>query len=115
MSISRFLTLAAVSALSLAGCAATGGSRPAHPLLGSGRGIDHATVLTRDLASTSSMYTNSLGFTVTPYDKYENGFENAGADGVIREGLWGDPRRTPGGNLGILRMHLDRASVGCTC
>ena len=75
--INRCLFVIAFAALALVGCAASGGTKTTHPLLGSGRGIDHATVLTRDLARTSSIYTNSLGFTVTPYSKYENGFENA--------------------------------------
>lgn len=75
--INRFLPVAAFAALVLAGCAGHGGTKMAHPLLGSGNGIDHATVLTRNLSSTSSVYTDSLGFTVTPYSKYENGFENS--------------------------------------
>lgn len=66
-----------LASLCLVGCAASGGTRTPHPLLGNGRGIDHATILTRDLASTSSVYKTRLGFTVTPYSKYDFGFENA--------------------------------------
>lgn len=75
--ILRCLSVIAFATVALVGCAASGGTPSAHPLLGSGRGIDHATVLTRDLAATSSIYSDRLGFTVTPYRKYDNGFENA--------------------------------------
>ena len=71
------LSLLGCASLALAACASTDADAPLHPLIGSGHGIDHATVLTRDLAATSLKYTDELGFTVTPYDKYENGFENA--------------------------------------
>lgn len=91
--LNGFFPAAALLAGVLAGCAATGAGKEVHPLLGSGRGIDHATVLTRDLAAISSVYRDRLGFTVTPYSKYDNGFENAviyfGDTGKTYLELWG--------------------------
>lgn len=42
---------------------------------GSGRGVDHATVLSKSLVTLSRTYAD-LGFTVFPYDSYESGFES---------------------------------------
>lgn len=111
--IKRCVSALPLAATLLIGCTASGGARTAHPLLGSGNGIDHATVLTRDLAGTSSLYTSSLGFTVTPYSKYENGFENAvmyfgDAEKTYLE-LWGvhDPAVAAKGPMGSVLAERD--------
>lgn len=45
-------------------------------LIGAGRGIDHVTIMTADLATARASYA-ALGFTVTPYGQFPDGFENA--------------------------------------
>lgn len=92
MSIRRLLLCAfGAATLAMTGCRTTAPAQMGHPLLGSGHGIDHATLLTRDLKTTSTVYADELGFTITPYEKYENGFENAVAyfEGNTYLELWG--------------------------
>lgn len=58
------------------------------PLLGSGHGIDHVTILTNDLASAADEYAKRLGFTVGPARAFSFGFEGANiyfADGTYIE------------------------------
>ena len=60
---------------------------PDHPVLGSGNGVDHTTLLTHSLVRTSRAFTD-LGFTVSPLASYDNGFENSTiwfADGTYLE------------------------------
>jgi hypothetical protein len=71
----RLAAIAALASLALGSCSTLDPSAP-NPVIGSGRGLDHATVLTRSLAGASATYA-SLGFKVTPYRKYDNGFESA--------------------------------------
>ncbi len=68
--------LAVAASVTGAGCALTGGIA-SNDLLGSGRGIDHATVLTQRLATTSAVFADQLGFTVTPRGDQGNGFESS--------------------------------------
>jgi hypothetical protein len=67
--VAMFMTFSAVPA---------GGSADAenHPVIGSGEGVDHGTLLTRSLVRTSRVFAD-LGFTVSPIGSYDNGFENS--------------------------------------
>lgn len=58
------------------------------PLLGSGRGVDHVTVLTNDVTKAAEEYATRLGFTVGPLTPYSFGFTGANiyfADGTYIE------------------------------
>ncbi|MFC3078558.1 VOC family protein [Phenylobacterium terrae] len=46
------------------------------PVLGSGRGVDHVTILSKSLVRLSRTYAD-LGFTIYPYGSDEGGFENS--------------------------------------
>jgi catechol 2,3-dioxygenase-like lactoylglutathione lyase family enzyme len=68
--------LLAVALLTGVGRALTG-DVASKELLGTGRGIDHVTVLAQRLATTSVVFTDQLGFTVTPRGDQGNGFESS--------------------------------------
>jgi hypothetical protein len=83
------------------------------PLLGSGKGVDHATLLTHSLVRTSRTF-DDLGFTVSPVDSYDFGFENGTmyfADGTYLE-LFGvhDPEAVGKGS----EAHAVRGAEGLT-
>jgi hypothetical protein len=82
-------------------------------LLGSGKGVDHATLLTQSLVRTSRTF-NDLGFTVSPVDSYDYGFENGTmyfADGTYLE-LFGvhDPETVAKGS----EAHAAKGAEGLT-
>ncbi len=49
---------------------------PAAPLLGTGHGLDHILVVTKDLAAASHDYRERLGFTLVPGSRFSSGVEN---------------------------------------
>lgn len=51
---------------------------PVSPLLGSGKGLNHAGIAVRDLDSCIELYRNRLGFTVGDQGKHPGGTANAG-------------------------------------
>ena len=58
------------------------------PLLGSGRGVDHVTILTNDVTRAAEEYAKRLGFTVGPLTRHSFGFTGAHiyfADGTYIE------------------------------
>ena len=88
MRLQPLLLVPAFMAL-FSGCASTVDPAPApQPLIGSGRGVDHVTILTSDLTAAASEYRDRLGFTVGPVRQYSFGFEGANiyfADGTYIE------------------------------
>lgn len=64
--------------VALTACAVT---RPAplapQPLIGSGRGVDHVTLLTQDVTAAARRFADDFGFTVGPTQKLSFGFESA--------------------------------------
>lgn len=48
----------------------------AHPVLGTGHGVDHGTLLTHNLVQTSRTYAE-LGFTIWPIGSHDDGFESS--------------------------------------
>jgi catechol 2,3-dioxygenase-like lactoylglutathione lyase family enzyme len=67
--------LAGVAALLLAGMSASA-AEPS--LLGAGMGLNHVTVLVRDLRATSALFNERLGFNVKYGGQFPEGLENAG-------------------------------------
>lgn len=47
------------------------------PLIGSGRGIDHVTLLTNDVAAAAKRFADDFGFTIGPIRKLDFGFDAA--------------------------------------
>lgn len=69
------LMLLLVAALS--GCASTSDRTSLQPLLGSGRGVDHVTILTSNVKAAANEYATRLGFTVGPVRDFPFGFSGA--------------------------------------
>lgn len=77
MRLTAIALLAASMAL-LSGCASTSDQTSMRqPLLAGGRGIDHVTILTRNLAAASDEYASRLGFTVGPPRRHSFGLTSA--------------------------------------
>lgn len=68
----NWLSAVFISIVSLISVAATGSEL----VLGSGRGVDHATLLSKSLINVSRTYAD-LGFTIYPYGRDEGGFESS--------------------------------------
>ena len=77
----RGLTAVAACVAAIACAAATPPAQLAspapQPLIGRGRGIDHVTLLTHDLAGAARRFAEDFGFVVGPPQKLSFGFENA--------------------------------------
>ncbi len=87
MGYQRILATLAIAPMLILAAAPSLADTADHPVLGSGNGVDHATLLTRSLVRTSKTFSD-LGFTVSPLASYENGFENSTiwfADGTYLE------------------------------
>lgn len=68
--------MCAVLACASITCAAAGPAKLAPlPLIGSGQGIDHVTLLTKDVAAAAKRFADDFGFTVGPLRKLSFGFE----------------------------------------
>lgn len=77
-----FRLLAAWVTLLLAGTtiAKDEGRIPAHPILGTGRGLDHVGILVTNLAEAGTLFSKRLGFTIDAGGKLPFGTENATID-----------------------------------
>lgn len=74
MRTSSFLLPTAIATL-LTGCASTPDPTVTRqPLLANGHGVDHVTILTKDVAAAADEYAKHLGFTVGPLTAHSFGF-----------------------------------------
>ncbi|HYN83444.1 MAG TPA: VOC family protein [Gemmatimonadaceae bacterium] len=73
----RFCGFATALSAALTACAVTQPALAPQPLIGSGRGVDHVTLLTQDVAAAAKRFADDFGFTVGPTRKLSFGFESA--------------------------------------